>query len=668
VSNPTLTANSPVAGSIAWTSFHIVYNGVDYSIPAGNSSHVYTWWPYNGGAGGALQTSDVQPNLGVDDLLLFINKNGIPINVQNAGLIDGDLLVNGTLAAAALIAGTISTREMGVDSVNAGAILAGSVATSELAASAVTADKISAGAVTTDKLTVASLVPDTVPNGTFEDLDSGGAIIGWEADPDVNAASAFASYTTSPINGARSLGLTSINAGNAGVRSKYLFPVRAGDVWVLGVSAGSVANVSGTVLRVYWLDKTGTKLAAPNDKTDIALGGLTNVAAAYSGQVTAPAGAAYMRPAIASLAASAATTVVADDVVAMRVVVSAYIADGAISTPKLAAGSVTASVLAANAVTAGKINAGAIDGMTITGALIRTAASGRRIEITSTSYDTIEFYTGVAGEQQAGALQVLNSGLTLISPILGSGWGYSYINVGTATQAGAEPYVEVFFGGTNGGLFYVEARTVIEAISAATVPLTVQGFDTTQSVDLTQWQKYPGAAVTAKVTNAGLGSFTGLTTSNGITVTAGTTDLSGSTTLLTSGTLPGAPGGGVYVYAYIRTDGSTGVNGRVYRGVAVSSSRVTKQDIQPYELDVDRLLALTPEAFRYKIDVENREADAPWNVGLMGEDVIGHFPELVHVDEDGEIVMVHYDKIGLLTLPVIKDLRERVAALEAAAA
>lgn len=61
------------------------------------------------------------------------------------------------------------------------------------------------------------------------------------------------------------------------------------------------------------------------------------------------------------------------------------------TTNDIAAGAITANELAANAVVAGKIAAGAIDGTTITGALIRTAASGGRVVLDGTA-DTFEIY------------------------------------------------------------------------------------------------------------------------------------------------------------------------------------------------------------------------------------------------------------------------------------
>jgi len=65
----------------------------------------------------------------------------------------------------------------------------------------------------------------------------------------------------------------------------------------------------------------------------------------------------------------------------------------------LAVGAVTASELAAGSVTAGKIAATAIDAMTITGALVRSAATGNRFELAQvTGVGSLEFFAGIGGE------------------------------------------------------------------------------------------------------------------------------------------------------------------------------------------------------------------------------------------------------------------------------
>lgn len=85
----------------------------------------------------------------------------------------------------------------------------------------------------------------------------------------------------------------------------------------------------------------------------------------------------------------AADSVTADKIVAGAIVAGKLAADsvvasnivgGTITGDKLVGLTITGDKIAANAITAGKIQAQAIDGMTITGALIRTAPSGQRME------------------------------------------------------------------------------------------------------------------------------------------------------------------------------------------------------------------------------------------------------------------------------------------------
>lgn len=96
------------------------------------------------------------------------------------------------------------------------------------------------------------------------------------------------------------------------------------------------------------------------------------------------------------------------------------------TTDEIAANTITADQLAANAVTAGKIQAEALDGMTITGATIRTAEDGKRWEIDSSNQNEIRGYSGVPGEIGPGSLIVDDFGsgtptVTLRPPYLVAG-------------------------------------------------------------------------------------------------------------------------------------------------------------------------------------------------------------------------------------------------------
>lgn len=83
------------------------------------------------------------------------------------------------------------------------------------------------------------------------------------------------------------------------------------------------------------------------------------------------------------------------------------ISDGAISTPKL--------------------SANAIDGMTITGALFRTAASGQRVEIDSAARNEVRFFSGAATETSPASVNTVTSG----------GWGYLIMKSPAFSGSGA---------------------------------------------------------------------------------------------------------------------------------------------------------------------------------------------------------------------------------------
>lgn len=174
---PAMTNNSPEPGHISWAEFHIQYLGVGYLVAAGSSSDRWVWWRYNGGVptveSGPLIPSDFTD----DDLLLFGNKNGIAIRMQNTNQIDGELLVSGSVFAEALAVGQISSAHIVTAGLDAGLIKfgqmsgqrimaetitaqhlgAGSVTALALAAEAVTAEKLAAGAITAEMITSGGL-------------------------------------------------------------------------------------------------------------------------------------------------------------------------------------------------------------------------------------------------------------------------------------------------------------------------------------------------------------------------------------------------------------------------------------------------------------------------------------------------------------------------------
>ena len=120
-----------------------------------------------------------------------------------------------------------------------------------------------------------------------------------------------------------------------------------------------------------------------------------------------------------------ATQIAAGAITAGAIAANAITADkinaGAVTADKVAASAITADKIAANAVTAAKIDATAIDGKTITGAVIRSAPSGRRVELNASGYTHAVVWRNASGDlaydmgtDPTNILSLFGSGVTKI--------------------------------------------------------------------------------------------------------------------------------------------------------------------------------------------------------------------------------------------------------------
>ena len=177
--------NTPVDGAIQWEDMSLQYLGEINSVQDGYTNARYIYWtiqyPNN------FVVSNDFPNLGSDDCLVFVNKNGIAITVPTASVVDGDIIMPGSILTNALAANAITADKIAGGAVTANAIAAGAITadsitagiisaemmavdaigTEHIAAGAVTADKIVAGAITADKLAVASVLANAIAAGAI---------------------------------------------------------------------------------------------------------------------------------------------------------------------------------------------------------------------------------------------------------------------------------------------------------------------------------------------------------------------------------------------------------------------------------------------------------------------------------------------------------------------
>jgi len=154
------------------------------------------------------------------------------------------------------------------------------------------------------------------------------------------------------------------------------------------------------------------------------------------------------------------------------------------------------------------------------------------------------------------------------------------------------------------------------------------------------------------------GNVSGATVSATGTVTAGTNVVAAGQ-VVSAGIInsPGTKANTVtvgYSAVYIDSTGNMGGN---------TSSRRYKQDITPIQTDEAGFLGLTTYKFRYIAAVEELGAAAPYECGLMAEDVVKVAPWACFYEADGTTVRgINYDRLVVCLLNVVQDHERRLKA------
>jgi len=142
----------PTSLEIQWAGLTMVYKGVSYGLPDGHTDYHYVYWL--AATPTILVVSDAYPTLTDSDCLVFLNKLGIAITVPNSTVIDGDLIVPGSIVANAIAANAITTDALATGCITADQMAVGSITAGSIAADAIGVGAICAGTITGDKMVI----------------------------------------------------------------------------------------------------------------------------------------------------------------------------------------------------------------------------------------------------------------------------------------------------------------------------------------------------------------------------------------------------------------------------------------------------------------------------------------------------------------------------------
>lgn len=156
----TIENNQPSAGCVRWSNLHMQYLGTNYTIINGYTNYPYIYWTPSSPTN--LIVSNSFPTLGKDDCLVFLNKSGTAITVPGSTVLQGDLIVPGSIVANAIAANTITGDKIAASTITASNIASGTIVAGNIATGAITADKVAANAIGATAIAANAITSDKI--------------------------------------------------------------------------------------------------------------------------------------------------------------------------------------------------------------------------------------------------------------------------------------------------------------------------------------------------------------------------------------------------------------------------------------------------------------------------------------------------------------------------
>ena len=423
----TFSNNSPSAGYVAWSGVQIVKDGTVYSPADGNTANEVIWWDKsanvvkgsNHGSSGTAGTFENEWN-GAEDVLLGLNSDGtfqrlwtgtaiiggqiytdaittrhlsansVTTDKLAAGAVTTDILAANAVTAAKIAAGTITSNEIAANTIVAGNIAAGAIGTAQLAAGAVTTDILAANAVTTAKIAAGAVTTSQLNFTPLISAGGTGAIVAT-----INASTEGITIASNKISIS---GSTTFSAG-------YDPSTK-----VEKVGGNYMSATSGAAVKIFPDANTGIQVLDDlGNNVFLAIVGGTDVGDVTIGNYAGGQGIKYDK--------SANTTDF----------------KGNISAGTISGVQINGATISGGSITIGgnfSVNSSGV--LTATGATIKTAGSGARVEIAGSHIDFYDIYNSYATFNYFGGGMVCSSSFESSGNIIADGVLSSHVSTGTA--------------------------------------------------------------------------------------------------------------------------------------------------------------------------------------------------------------------------------------------
>ncbi|MEV8101059.1 hypothetical protein [Streptomyces sp. NPDC088135] len=362
------------------------------------------------------------------------------------GAIGTTKITDNAITTPKIVAAAIQAAQIDTDAVNASKIAAGAVTTAKLDALAVTADKVAANAITTGKIAAGAVTTNALTVGIAQSIatkitDSMGDATLWATTIGTGTWSVLSGVTDAAAGGTVIQGqgpVTIERVDNTPYDPDTLYRVTARvrttaapttgmpvvSIGLVGVAADAITRVSSTgannaVTGQHYLAANGVTINVGTSWTTFT--GYVQGTAATGTTTACPLPTApgrmhsntrYVRPSVRLLTGATGGTMQIDQVTVETV------PTGVVNSVNIANGAVTAASIAADAITGKTITGGTITGTTVTGSIVRTGATGTRLEMGPSAGGTnipgLALYSGAAAETSPGLLwsTVVNVGAT----------------------------------------------------------------------------------------------------------------------------------------------------------------------------------------------------------------------------------------------------------------